>query len=43
LKAGNIPVPTTVTIAFFGMDASGAAWTQQVAVPFLPQPTSAGK
>ncbi len=37
LKAGNIPVPSTVTMVFAGRDASGAAWTQQIAVPFLPQ------
>jgi subtilase family serine protease len=36
LKAGNIPVPATVPIVFTGRDASGAAWSQQIAVPFLP-------
>ena len=36
LKAGNIPVPSTVPIVFTGRDASGAAWSQQVAVQFLP-------
>jgi len=36
LQAGNVPVPSTVTIVFTGRDASGAAWTQQIAVPFLP-------
>ena len=42
LKAGNIPVPSTVTIAFTGRDASGSTWTRQAAVPFLPQqPASA--
>jgi hypothetical protein len=24
-------------MVFTGRDASGAAWTQQIAVPFLPQ------
>ena len=37
LKAGNIPVPATVPIVFTGRDASGAAWSQQIAVQFLPQ------
>ena len=36
LKAGNIPVPSQVVVVFTGRDASGAAWSQQVAVPFLP-------
>jgi hypothetical protein len=36
LKAGNIPVPATVPIVFTGRDASGAAWSQQIAVQFLP-------
>jgi len=36
LKAGNIPVPATVSIVFTGRDASGAAWSQQIAVQFLP-------
>lgn len=43
LKAGNITVPSTVAIVFTGMDASGAAWTQQISVPFLPQQTSTGQ
>jgi hypothetical protein len=43
LQAGNIPVPSTVPIVFAGRDASGAAWTQQIAVPFLPQPSSVAK
>jgi hypothetical protein len=42
LKAGNIAVPSTVVMVFTGRDASGAAWTQQIAVPFLPPPTLAG-
>ena len=36
LKAGNIPAPSTVVLVFTGRDASGAAWTQQIEVPFLP-------
>jgi hypothetical protein len=36
LSAGNIPVPSSVVLVFTGRDASGAAWSQQVAVPFLP-------
>jgi len=40
LKAGNIAVPSSVVMVFTGRDASGATWTQQIAVPFLPQPTS---
>ena len=39
LKAGNIAVPSTVMMVFTGRDASGAAWTQQITVPFLPQQT----
>ena len=35
LKAGNIPVPSSVPVVFTGRDASGAAWTQQATVPFL--------
>jgi subtilase family serine protease len=38
LKAGNITAPVTVPFVFSGRDASGAAWTQQIAVPFLPEP-----
>ncbi|MGB9455452.1 MAG: protease pro-enzyme activation domain-containing protein [Bryobacteraceae bacterium] len=41
LKAGNIPVPSSVTMVFTGRDASGATWTRQIAVPFLPSPGSA--
>ncbi len=37
LKAGNIPVPTTVMIVFTGLDSTGAAWTQRITVPFLSQ------
>jgi subtilase family serine protease len=40
LQAENIAVPSTIAMVFSGRDASGATWTQQVAVPFLPQPTS---
>jgi hypothetical protein len=36
LKAGNITVPATVPIVFTGRDASGAAWSRQIAVQFLP-------
>jgi hypothetical protein len=35
LKAGNIPVPLSVPLVLTGRDASGATWTQQIAVPFL--------
>jgi subtilase family serine protease len=35
LKAGNIAVPSSVTIVFTGRDASGAMWAQQIAVQFL--------
>lgn len=38
LKASNIPVPSSVNILFTGRDDGGAAWTRQLAVPFLPQP-----
>ena len=37
LKAGNIAVPSTVVLVFTGHDSSGASWTQQIAVPFLPK------
>jgi subtilase family serine protease len=43
LKAGNIPVPSSVVMVFTGRDASGTAWSRQIAVPFLPQPASASK
>jgi hypothetical protein len=36
LKVGNIPVPATVPIVFTGRDASGAAWSQEIPVQFLP-------
>jgi hypothetical protein len=36
LKAGNLAVPATVPIVFTGRDASGAAWSQQINVQFLP-------
>lgn len=36
LKASNIAVPSSVMIVFSGRDTSGAAWTQQLSVPFLP-------
>jgi hypothetical protein len=36
LSAGNIAVPASVPIVFTGRDASGALWSQQIAVPFLP-------
>jgi subtilase family serine protease len=36
LAAGNIAVPASVEIVFSGRDASGAGWTRQVAVSFLP-------
>jgi len=37
LSAGNITVPSSVLIVFTGRDASGATWTQQISVPFLPK------
>jgi hypothetical protein len=40
LKAANIAVPSNVVFVFTGRDASGATWTQQISVPFLPQPTA---
>jgi subtilase family serine protease len=43
LKAANIAAPSSVVMVFTGRDASGATWTRQIAVPFLPQPTSTGK
>jgi hypothetical protein len=36
LQAGNVPVGSSVMIVFTGRDASGAAWSQQIAVSFLP-------
>lgn len=35
----NLAVPTTVTFAFSGVDAGGATWTQQLAIPFQGQQT----
>jgi hypothetical protein len=43
LRAASIPVPSSVSMIFTGRDASGAMWTRQIAVPFLPQPTATGK
>jgi subtilase family serine protease len=40
LQAVDIAVPSSMAMVVAGRDASGAAWTQQIAVPFLPQPTS---
>ena len=37
LQAGNITPPVSVPFMFSGLDASGAAWTQQIAVQFLPK------
>jgi subtilase family serine protease len=37
LKAANISVPASEVMVFSGRDASGATWTQQITVPFLPQ------
>jgi len=42
LRAANIAVPSSVPMIFSGRDASGATWTRQIAVPFLPQQTSNG-
>lgn len=36
LQAGNVPLGSSVMIVFTGRDASGAAWSQQIAVSFLP-------
>jgi hypothetical protein len=36
LKAGNIAAPSSVALVFTGRDASGAAWSQEIVVPFLP-------
>jgi subtilase family serine protease len=43
LKAASIAVPSSVSMILTGRDASGATWTRQIAVPFLPQPASSGK
>jgi hypothetical protein len=37
LRAATIPVPSSVSMIITGRDASGATWTRQLAVPFLPQ------
>ena len=37
LKAGNISVPSSVLMVLTGQDASGAAWSQQISIPFLPK------
>ena len=36
LHAGNIVAPAMVVVVFTGRDASGAAWSQQAIVPFMP-------
>ena len=36
LHAGNIVAPAEVVLVFTGRDASGAAWSQQAIVPFMP-------
>jgi subtilase family serine protease len=36
MKAANIAVPSSVPMVFTGRDASGATWTRQITVPFLP-------
>ncbi len=41
LKAGNIAVPSSVTIVFTGRDASGAMWAQEIAVQFLAAQSAA--
>jgi subtilase family serine protease len=42
MKAQNMAVPTSVAMGFTGVDASGATWTQQIAVPFLPPAGTGG-
>jgi hypothetical protein len=42
LAAANIAVPSSMVMVFTGRDASGATWTQQTSVAFLPQQTSTG-
>ena len=37
LQSANIVPPVTETIVFTGRDASGATWSQQASVSFLPQ------
>ncbi len=36
LKAGNIAAPSSVALVFTGRDGSGASWSQETVVPFLP-------
>jgi hypothetical protein len=36
MKAANIAVPSAAPMVFTGRDASGATWTRQISVPFLP-------
>ncbi len=36
LRSASIPVPSTQLMLFTGKDASGASWSQQVTVQFLP-------
>ncbi|HUB81414.1 MAG TPA: protease pro-enzyme activation domain-containing protein [Bryobacteraceae bacterium] len=36
LNAGNITPPAQVPVVFTGRDASGASWSRQIVVPFLP-------
>jgi subtilase family serine protease len=40
LNAGNVPVPASVPMVFTGRDASGAMWTERIAVQFLPRATN---
>jgi len=41
LQAVDIPVPSSMAMVLTGQDASGAPWTQQIAVSFLPKATEA--
>ena len=36
LKAGNVPVPSSLPLMVSGRDASGASWAQQVMISFQP-------
>jgi len=36
LQVGNIAVPSAATMVFTGRDSSGATWSQQIVVSFLP-------
>jgi len=38
LGSKNIAVPSTQVVVVSGRDASGATWSQQLSVPFLPKP-----